>query len=280
MRIAPLPVLALLALLIAGAATTTLGAPPGPPQTREYAWDVTAVPCAAGDGVCLAYDGQIPGPMLDVNLGDTVRITLVNRIAETVANATEDEALRARLSAAPVSFHVHGTSISAAMDGVAAHPGTQLVESVAAPGGSFTYEFRAAFAGAWHYHDHVLGADGSEGTARGLFGGLIVRSGAEPRPDVVLDLRVHDDGVNAGFGVQQDAVVRAGDDVDLLVAGLGNRIWTVTIEAPDGATVARLTMAPGLSERVVLRDVAAGAYVWRAQWGPYVHEGELVVISA
>lgn len=269
---APLPAVALLALL-AVSATSSLGAPPGPPVTRAFAWDVTAVACGgAPDGLCLAYDGRIPGPTLDVNLGDTVVITLRNRIAETLP-----EGAPSHLASTPVSFHVHGTSISADNDGVLAHEGTRMVESVAHPNGSFTYTFRAAFKGTWHYHDHVLGHDGAEGTARGLFGALVVRSGAEPRPTSTLDLHVHDAGVNVGHGVAPLAPLAAGDTAEFLLVGLGNRLWTVTIADPAGVELARRVIGPGMSESVIVPALEAGAYAWRAQWGPFVHQGEVVV---
>lgn len=276
----PLPLVAL-ALLVLGSAAGSWGfaampdagdAPrAGAPVVRSFAWDVTAHACNAGDGVCLAYDGQIPGPMLDVNLGDTVVITLTNRIAQTLPAGAP-----AHLAAAPVSFHVHGTSLSAAKDGVAAHEGTQLVESVAHPGGSFTYTFRAAFVGTWHYHDHVLGHDGAEGTKRGLFGGLVVRNGAEPRPAALLDMHVHDAAVNLGHGIAAPPL-HAGDDIEILVAVLGNLVWDVTLESPEGATLARHRMGPGMSERIRIDDAQAGDYRWRAQWGPYVREGSVSV---
>lgn len=269
---APLPLVALIALL-ALSATSSLGAPPGPPVTRTFVWDVTAASCAgAADGVCLAYDGQIPGPTLDVNLGDTVVITLNNRIAETLPAGAP-----AHLASTPVSFHVHGTSIAADNDGVLAHVGTQMVESVAHANGSFTYTFRAAFKGTWHYHDHVLGHDGAEGTARGLFGALVVRSGAEPRPTSTIDVHVHDSGVNVGEGVAPLVPLAAGDRAEFLVVGLGNRVWTVTITDPLGVELARRVIGPGMSEAVVVPQLMSGAYAWRAQWGPFVHSGEVSV---
>lgn len=266
----PLPLVAL-AVVVLASVPASIGAPPGPPVTRTFAWDVTAVACPSvgGDGVCLAYDGQIPGPTLDINLGDTVVLTLTNRIAETLPVGAP-----AFLATSPVSFHVHGTAVSAAKDGVMAHAGTQLVESVAHPGGSFTYTFRAAFAGTWHYHDHVLGIDGAEGTARGLYGALLVRNGAEARPDRVVDVHVHDDAINLGASGPTAAI---GEDLDIVVVGLGSRVWAVTVKDPAGATLATLRLGPGVSERVHVADADAGAYVVRAQWGPFVRTLEVTV---
>ena len=267
---APLPFVALLVLATLSA-TTSFGAPPGVPVTRSFAWDVVATPCAGDaapdDGVCLAYAGQIPGPTLDVNLGDTVVITLTNRIAQTLPAGAAPA-----LGRTPVSFHVHGTAISAAQDGVLAHPGTQLVESVAHPNGSFTYTFRAAFVGAWHYHDHVIGADGGEGTKRGLFGSLIVRNGAEPRPETVVDLHAHDAGVNVGFPV--GPAPAPGDDVEVSVVALGNYVWTIALLEPDGDVVWERAMGPGESYRVGY-VAQAQPHAWRAKWAIFEHTGAI-----
>lgn len=269
---APALALALVALL---SASSGLGSPPDPPQTRLVALEAVAFACDhAPDGVCLAYDGVAPGPLLDVMVGDEVEVTLVNRVAETVAALDAPADVKARLAAADVSFHVHGVAVAADMDGVAAHPGTLLAQSVAPPGGSFTYRFRAAFAGPWHYHDHVLGHDGSEGAARGLYGSLVVRDPTEPRPDRTLDLHLHDAGANLGQGL--DAQVAAGERVELLVVGLGNTVWDFELADPQGATLARLAVGPGMSERVVVPQAEAGAYRWRAWFALDEHAGEVV----
>lgn len=272
---APVSVVALALLVVASAAAAVV-APASldalesgagvarAPVTHELSWDVVAVPCGAvTDGTCLAYAGQVPGPTLDVRLGDVVRLTVVNRIAETLWPGAN-----AGLANASVSFHVHGTSLSAAKDGMPSHEGTGFVNGSVPPGGAFTYELRAAFVGAWHYHDHVLGMDGAEGTLRGLFGALVVREPADAGAPVV-DIRAHDNGVNAGFPVAANAAFAPGDVVDVIVAGLGNRVWTVEVEG----TV--LTTAPGLSERVRVTVGPDGALPWRAQWGLEVHEGEV-----
>lgn len=266
---------ALVLVGLAAAAYPTLGAPPGVPQERAFTLEVTAVPCPQqDDGVCLAYNGQVPGPTLDINVGDTLVITLVNRIPETIGAITDDAALVTRLSAAPVSWHVHGTAVPNEMDGIDAHAGTNLVRSVAEPSQTFTYRTRAAFAGAWHYHDHVLGFDGAEGVDRGLYGGLLVRNGAELRPDATLDLHLLDEGANGGRGA--DATVAAGSSFEILVVGLENILWTVELRAPDGSLVGTTQTGPGLSSRFLVEDAQPGEYAWRAV-GLGIKTGKVVV---
>jgi FtsP/CotA-like multicopper oxidase with cupredoxin domain len=232
----------LLTLGVLALASTSWGAPPALPQTREFTLVAEEIPCATtfeADGICLGYNGQIPGPTLDVNLGDTLVITLVNNYTRAV------------------SWHVHGMVLAANMDGVAAHEGTQLAESIAQPGGSFTYTVRAGFAGAWHYHDHVLGHDGSEGTHRGLYGSVIVRNGAEQRHEVVYDVHVLDAGAN---GKRVLNVTTNATSFEVVVVGLGNTIRTVTLFDPSGSTIDSSRIGPGMSDRLQANGTVMGTY--------------------
>lgn len=224
--------------VLASVSVASTGAPPGPAKTREVTLTVTMLE----DGK-LAYNGVVPGPTLDVNVGDTLIVRLVN---------TLDDA---------VSFHIHGTQLLATMDGVGDHEGTQLAPSYAPPHGEYTYKMRAAFVGTWHYHDHVLGLDGAEGTERGLFGSILVRNGAEPRADAVIDIHMLDGGPNGGKWANQ--TFPAASDVDLALVGLGDEIWNVTLKDPAGAVVGSRTLAPGISERLRIEN-GEGTYTWRA----------------
>lgn len=260
-RVAALIVLA----AFAAAAYPGHAAVPAPPQVRNVTLEVTAIACVhSPDGVCLAYNGMTPGPMLDVNLGDTLFITLENRIPQTIASATTNATIIAALGAASVSWHVHGTALGADSDGILAHPGTQLIASVAPPGGNFTYRVRTAFVGTWHYHDHVLGADGAEGVARGLYGGLVVRSPGEPRPDHVFDLHMVDGSANGGRGL--NATIPAGDTFQIVVVGLGNRLSDVFL-IRDGDFLDAVTVGPGMSDRIHVSAALPGDHVWDTSSG-------------
>ncbi len=92
------------------------------------------------------FGGTVPGPTIRVHLGDTVRVHLVNRTS----------------MAHSIDFHASQT----AMD-------HQMVEI--APGASWTYTFRAAYAGVWMYHCGT--APALLHIADGMFGMVIV----EPR---------------------------------------------------------------------------------------------------
>ena len=126
--------------------------------TREFA--LTAAPATLPllDGQPLAvwaYNDQVPGPVLRVRLGETVRATLTNRLPQ------------------PTTIHWHGVRVPNAMDGV---PG--VTQSPVQPGETFVYEFTPKDAGTFWFHPHL---HSSEQIERGLFGVLIVED-ATPLP--------------------------------------------------------------------------------------------------
>ena len=111
-----------------------------------------------------SFNGVIPGPVICLREGDTLVVTLENRLP-TIA-----------------SFHAHGLAREPSSDG------TFLTESYAVPGGSYTYTLQAdsTSVGTWAYHDAVAELDegafidglslpeSGEGIERGMFGAIIV----------------------------------------------------------------------------------------------------------
>ena len=77
------------------------------------------------------YNGSVPGPTIEVNEGDRVRITLHNQLPE------------------PTSIHWHGIETPPAMDGV-----PFISQPLIEPGASFTYEFTLHQHGTFFYHSH------------------------------------------------------------------------------------------------------------------------------
>lgn len=217
----------------------SMGSSGAPPVVRTFTLEVTQLP----DG-SLAYNGQVPGPTLDVDQGDTLVVRLVNHLA------------------VPVSFHVHGASLTVDNDGMVAHALTDIADSSAPAGGERNYTLRAIHAGTWHYHDHVMGPDGADGVAKGLYGALLVRAPGEARPDATLDLHVLDDGVNGGRGLTTTLTNVSSFEVALV--GLGDRVWNVQLRAPDGSLKGSTTLAPGISERFLVDDAQPGTYAWKA----------------
>ena len=95
------------------------------------AWDPgTGISLADG----LAYDGTVPGPLIEANVGDTVKVHF--------ANDTDE----------PLTVHWHGLRIDSAMDG-----GMQMDNPIE-PGDTFDYEFIPPDAGFYWYHPHMDGA--------------------------------------------------------------------------------------------------------------------------
>lgn len=238
--------------------------------------DVIAFACEhTDDGVCLGYDGQVPGPTLVMNEGDTAEVTITNRVDETLPLLDVPDEVKANLSDVGVSLHTHGVSVPADEDGIEALPGTELEDSFVTPGESLTHHWTADWRGAWHYHDHVLGVEGHDGQERGLYGTLVVLEPGETT-DNVLDLHLLDNGANNGRGM--NATVEAGERFDLVVVGLGNWFYDVELEHPDG-TVDTLEVGPGVSKVFKVDSAKTGTYTWTAtdQFTFEQSTGEVVV---
>ncbi len=78
------------------------------------------------------FNGSIPGPTIQVNEGDRVRLNVENRLPE------------------PFSMHWHGFEIPVDMDGM---PG--ISQDAIPPGGRFAYEFTLRQNGTFFYHSHM-----------------------------------------------------------------------------------------------------------------------------
>jgi FtsP/CotA-like multicopper oxidase with cupredoxin domain len=90
------------------------------------------------------YNGQSPGPTIEVVEGDRVRIFVTNKLPEIT------------------SVHWHGQILPCGMDGVSG-----LTQPAIPPGKTFVYEFTARHAGTFMYHPH---ADEMMQMAMGMMG--------------------------------------------------------------------------------------------------------------
>jgi FtsP/CotA-like multicopper oxidase with cupredoxin domain len=90
------------------------------------------------------YNGQSPGPTIEVVEGDRVRIFVTNRLSEHT------------------SIHWHGQRLPNGMDGVSG-----LNQPSIMPGQTYVYEFAAQRAGTFMYHPH---ADETTQMAMGMMG--------------------------------------------------------------------------------------------------------------
>ncbi|MGB4813219.1 MAG: copper oxidase [Methylophilaceae bacterium] len=93
------------------------------------------------------YNGQSPGPTIEVVDGDRVRIYVTNRLPEVT------------------SVHWHGQRLPNGMDGVSG-----LTQPAIEPGKTYVYEFEAKRAGTFMYHPH---ADEMTQMAMGLMGSWV-----------------------------------------------------------------------------------------------------------
>jgi FtsP/CotA-like multicopper oxidase with cupredoxin domain len=143
-------------------------------EARETDWEVAPGWNVRGYG----FNGQVPGPSIEAQVGDTLVVELRNGLAE------------------PTTIHWHGLRVPAEMDG------TEAVQPAVGPGQAFEYRFVVPDAGTFWYHSHV---NETEQIERGLYGALIVRGPDEPAFDrervlVLDDLKLDDEGQIAPFG--------------------------------------------------------------------------------
>ena len=222
------------------------------------------------------FNGQVPGPVIEAQVGDVLEVRFTNRLPE------------------PTSIHWHGLRLPAAMDG------TDMVQQPVAPGETFTYRFRLPDAGTFWYHPH---ANERTQLERGLCGALIVRGEGEPQLDaervlVLDDVALDGDGQvkPPGWWIEQHdgrqgstRLVNGRQEPELVMAAgqverwrivnassaryvrlsIGERPFTILgtdgglVEAP--VTVTEVLLVPG--DRV---DLAVGPFA----------EGEIVSVTS
>jgi len=118
---------------------------------REYHFDIINT-TAAPDGIerpVLLVNGQFPGPTIEANWGDTVKVHVTNRMQN---NGT--------------GIHFHGVRqfLTNQMDGV-----PSLTQCPVAPGESYTYVWRATQYGTSWYHSHF-----ALQAWEGVFGAMVI----------------------------------------------------------------------------------------------------------
>jgi bilirubin oxidase len=262
----------------AGRFEATLVAAPG---KANFAADRRATPV-------WAYNGKVPGPLIEVYEGDWVEIAFTNHLPQ------------------PTTIHWHGLPVPANQDG---NP-----HDAVAPGATRHYRFRLpeGSAGTYWYHPHPHGHT-SEQVFRGLAGAFIVRSRKDPlagfaeRNLLLSDLRLAGNGEIAPNGPADWHDGREGDHVLVngalepsIVLGKGEtqrwRVWNATsarilqlalpghevklvgtdgglIEAPR--SIERLILAPGERAELLVTgrfsDKAAGLVALPYTRGKMMH---------
>lgn len=142
----------------------------GDPAADVVEVELTAAPTSFSfQGISLrgmlAYNGQIPGPLIEAKVGDTIVVHFKNELEE------------------PTTIHWHGLRISDEMDG------NPRIQTPVQPGESFTYRFVAKEAGSYWYHPHV---NTNQQVERGLYGALVIHDPQLPRYDLERQLVLDD----------------------------------------------------------------------------------------
>jgi FtsP/CotA-like multicopper oxidase with cupredoxin domain len=156
------------------------------------------------------YNGQSPGPTIEVVEGDRVRLFVTNRLSEAT------------------SIHWHGQRLPNGMDGVSG-----LNQPSIKPGQTFVYEFRAQRSGTFMYHPH---ADETTQMAMGMMGSWVTHpADARAMPvdrDYVFLLNAYD--ISPGSFTPKVSTMldfnlwtfnsRAYPGIDPMVARVGERV--------------------------------------------------------
>jgi FtsP/CotA-like multicopper oxidase with cupredoxin domain len=141
---------------LAGNQTTTQGNQPLKPTmdgtTKVFTLTAASVKWEVSKGQfvdAMAFNGQIPGPQIEVRYGDHVQIFLENQLDQ------------------PTVLHLHGMTLPNAEDGV-----PYITQDPIMPGQAWTYEFTVKDPpGMYVYHSHF---NSTEQVGAGLYGALII----------------------------------------------------------------------------------------------------------
>jgi hypothetical protein len=109
------------------------------------------------------FNGSAPGPTIQVNQGDHVRVIFDNHLPE------------------PSSIHWHGFEDMVGYDGM---PG--ISQELVKPGGRFVYEFDIHQAGTYFYHSHMAMQE-----MLGMLGGFIMHPRTPYHPHCDKDFLLH-----------------------------------------------------------------------------------------
>ncbi|MDD1735749.1 MAG: multicopper oxidase family protein [Methanothrix sp.] len=178
------------------------------------------------------YNSMVPGPLIDVFEGDTVRIRLENQLSQET------------------TVHWHGLPVPPAQDGNPMDP--------IAPGASRTYEFTLPVGSAgtywYHPHPHELTA---EQVYRGMAGLLIVRSRTDPVPTAIEEKLL----VISDLRLAADGTIPANTAMDWQNGREGNYVLV------NGQRQPVLTINPGQSQRWRILNATNARYLRLALTG-------------
>jgi FtsP/CotA-like multicopper oxidase with cupredoxin domain len=216
-----------------------------------------------------AYNGMVPGPRIDLDVGDTVEFEVTNEL--------------------PIGtdVHWHGVDVPNDQDGVA-----PLTQELISSGETFTYRFTVEEPAVTMYHAH---AHGQEAIPNGLFGTIFV--GEMPLPagetisgiEIPADLEIvqdfpmvlNDAGViglsldGKSFPATQPIVVTEGDWIQVSYYNEGLQVHPMHLHGFEQIVIAKdgepldhpyaadtVLVAPGERYTVIFNASSPGSWVW------------------
>jgi plastocyanin len=223
------------------------------------------------------YNGMVPGPQMQVDVGDRVQIELHNDLP------------------AATDMHLHGINVPNAMDGVA-----PITQPAIEPGDSFTYEFVADEVAVAMYHAHHMGQMSVPNGLLGMFyvgevplplgrtiGDEVVPADLEVSQEIPMVL--NDAGVigyalnGKSFPATTPIVGNRGDWVEIHYANEGTQIHPMHLHQFDQIVIAQdgypldepyvvdtLNVAPGQRFTVLVQLEERGTWVWHCHILPHV----------
>lgn len=195
-----------------------------------------------------AYNGQVPGPLIHAQVGQTLRVVVDNELEEET------------------TIHWHGLRIPDDQDGV-----PSMMDPVQ-PGSTYTYEFELPDAGSFWYHPHY---NATEQIERGLQGAIVIDEAEVPAVDrdryfVVDDVLLNDSGqIKGGFANPDSMTVMMGRYGNTLLLNGSTETLTDTI-APG--SVERWRVVNTSNARDVKVDIVGASYRVVASDGGIVPE--------
>ncbi len=246
------------------AETKGLGAQPMAPEiladgTKQFELTAKAIDWEVEPGKivkAMAYNNEVPGPMIKVSSGDKVRVILHNELSEST------------------SIHFHGILTPNSMDGV-----PDITQPPVKPGEDFTYEFvaRGPAVGTYHSHHHA-----ERQVPDGLFGPFIIGDPPVPVGTVVsqeLPIVLNDAGAiglslnGKSFPATAPIVAKLGENIVIHYMNEGMQVHPMhlhgmvqTVIAKDGIPLAQPyqadTVLVGPGERYTVLVAATEPGTW------------------
>ena len=209
-----------------GGARANSAAPPAPSVLSLDAApaSIQLAPPPAGPSSASAYGGAIPGPLIKLRLGEELRLTFANKLAE------------------PTTLSFPGLRAANAAAGVGG-----LTQDRVKPGTSADIRFVPPDAGFNLYLPRAGPTDTSQ-QGRGLFGPIIVEEARKPDADLDAAIILSDWNIDASGRIRQDAPDPG--------AGAGSGRKDGLVFANGAAAPLKLSARPGARVRLRLGNAA------------------------